>query len=432
MQLKAKSFELKGGELLRVEGPARLRVNAGAVLFLGARLAQGAEVTVPSAKAYTLKALEAAEVTVSVGPEGSAKKVNAHEEVVEAWDKLSDEILERRPDTIVLLGNVDTGKSTFAMWLANKALNRSRRVVLLDTDIGQNEVGFPTTLAAISLSEATFTLPSKEPDLSLFVGHVTPVPVLESYLSCVRTLVEKSRSLGDLLIVNTDGWIRDARALSVKAKLVETINPDVVVIMKGYDVSSTVLRDALGGGWRVVMAPSPPKPRFRSRTDRRAYRERRYALALQGARALNLDLRKVKVLGRWLYRGRELEIGALDGVKRLLGLQVYYGEIHEGVLYVIASGRPRREALSRLKSALGVKEVVILRRGFEKGVLVGLLDEGHALTGLGVLLNIDYPGRRARVIARPDAAERARYMAVGFIRLAENFAEHEKLDVQPL
>ncbi|MFN2389988.1 MAG: Clp1/GlmU family protein [Actinomycetota bacterium] len=118
----------------------------------------------------------------------------------EAYERLLGE-----PGVVFLLGGIDSGKTTFALELARRAVDAGIGVALVDADIAQSTIGPPTTVG-----------------LKLFRGPdpVAPAPAGADALGFVGSLSPKGHLLG--LVVNTGKLVSRARKEEVPLILVDT------------------------------------------------------------------------------------------------------------------------------------------------------------------------------------------------------------------
>lgn len=128
---------------------------------------------------------------------------------IETIDKIKEENL-----IIGVIGNRNTGKSTFTRHLVNRLLSTHKEIAYLDCDLGQPEMT-PSGLLSLSvlntpLIGAPFTHNTRQPFACSFYGNSTPINDPELYLTLLRELVQTYRSnLSHMpLIVNTSGWIK--------------------------------------------------------------------------------------------------------------------------------------------------------------------------------------------------------------------------------
>ena len=74
-----------------------------------------------------------------------AYQVNHH------WEKLASRIV--KPQQVVLvIGSTDVGKTTFCRFLADAAIGQGLKTAFVDADVGQSQIGPPTTIGMKSLA----------------------------------------------------------------------------------------------------------------------------------------------------------------------------------------------------------------------------------------------------------------------------------------
>jgi len=120
-------------------------------------------------------------------------------------------------------------------------------------------------------------------------------------------------------------------------------------------------------------------------------------------------------------------------MEKILGRRITYAECSRDHVLVVTdhSGEVTGEHIGAIRAlAGGVRLVKIRHKGFEKGLLVGLLDEKGRCLGIGVIESIDYSGRKLRVLTRYDGP--LKYVALGRIKLNDEFKETDKFQGIPL
>lgn len=134
--------------------------------------------------------------------------------------------------TIVLLGGIDTGKTSFGLAMAEAARARGVETAYIDADIGQSTIGPPTCIGLKycgELEEVTPETVSAADELA-FVGSTSPEGHLLPLMSGTGRLVNHARQAGsELIIVDTTGYISGFYAQLLKYYKLELIQPEVVV-----------------------------------------------------------------------------------------------------------------------------------------------------------------------------------------------------------
>ncbi|XP_058063041.1 polynucleotide 5'-hydroxyl-kinase NOL9 [Anopheles bellator] len=148
-----------------------------------------------------------------------------------AWDtvQLGDE------SRLVVLGGKGSGKSTLCQYLANRSLKSSKRVLLLDLDIGQPLLMVPETMSASVLQEPLLGVGcfgKVQPVRCQLFGSLNVVTSPISYIQNVRTLVEYCKADPQLRgvpwVVNTMGYVTGFGE-ELTAAIVRLIQPTDVI-----------------------------------------------------------------------------------------------------------------------------------------------------------------------------------------------------------
>ena len=138
----------------------------------------------------------------------------------------------RTKHTVLLIGGLDTGKSTLSRALLGAALAAGRPSALLDADVGQKSVGPPGTVSLRILRGPEDLEPEAlaVADAMSFVGSTSPEGHLLPIVTGVSTLHEQAKQLGaDFVVVDSSGLVSGIYGQILKYHKVEMLRPDLVV-----------------------------------------------------------------------------------------------------------------------------------------------------------------------------------------------------------
>lgn len=166
-------IELKKGNVLRVEGSLIIRVPKGEVTVSGGAHGEGDEITIPKAKSLPLEAVTDAVLECEKGEGGEIERLPKRT-IPPEWDSLVEEIVERGPSTITVLGEVDTGKTFFTTYVANSLLRHDIQSAVVDTDVGQSDVGPPGTVGMGIVDSPVGLMTEVRTQSAYFVGSMSP------------------------------------------------------------------------------------------------------------------------------------------------------------------------------------------------------------------------------------------------------------------
>lgn len=234
----------------------------------------------------------------------------------------TQEIVSRLADksSVMLIGAMDTGKSTLAKAIARMAIGRGRSVAYIDADIGNSTVG-PPTCVGVKTIHSEEDLSSLESANQLhFVGGISPDRLVLQHVVATAALAEVGRREADLVLVDTTGSISGVIGETLKYHKTELVRPDTVVaLQRGGELEPIIGMLQRFFSVEVLSAPADPDLPPSSPEERAARR----AAKLKEAFAAPLDRWRVRptVFAPTLPVG--LDLSRLDGV--LVGVQDGHG-----------------------------------------------------------------------------------------------------------
>jgi len=216
----------------------------------------------------------------------------------------------------MLIGGLDTGKTTVAVDAVRYALAAGHRPVLVDADIGISTVG-PPACVGLKVFESETDLESvHKPDALHFVGAITSSRLVLQQVVATAVMVQRARDHGDVIVVDTTAIAAGVSGETLKYHKAELCRPDLVIaLQRGEEMEPVVgmLRRFLDV--EVVTVPTDPGLIPLGPDDRAKMRSQAFANALQPP----LERWKVRptVFAPTLPVG--LNLGRLDRV--LVGVQ---------------------------------------------------------------------------------------------------------------
>lgn len=181
----------------------------------------------------------------------------------------------------MLLGGVDTGKTTLGLMAARFGLQAGRTVAFVDADVGNTTVG-PPACAGLKVLRSQDDLDTlAEPDMLHFVGTISPSRLVLQQVVATAALADRARGLADLVIIDTTAAVSGVAGETLKYHKAELCRPDkVVALQRGGEMEPVVgmLRRFLGT--EVLVAPSDPNVNPVSPDERAARRTAAFQRAL--------------------------------------------------------------------------------------------------------------------------------------------------------
>jgi len=178
---------------------------------------------------------------------------------------------------VVLIGGIDTGKTSFGLNIAEAARSRGMRVAYVDADIDHPTVGPP---ACVGLKfchglERVDKETIATADALSFVGSVTPRGHAFALATATAHLVALARDVGaELIVVDTSDYISGVYAELLKYRKLQLVRPDAVVgFQRGEELEPILSTVARFFSIPVTGLKVAPGVRERSVEERAAYRE---------------------------------------------------------------------------------------------------------------------------------------------------------------
>jgi polynucleotide 5'-hydroxyl-kinase GRC3/NOL9 len=321
-------YYLPASKTLIVKGPGSIRILTGQANILGASVENARNITVQSEKQLPIHAISDSEIELTLHESKPITEIEGSI-IPKSWQNAVEMLLEMREGIALIIGSTDVGKSTFCTYALNRFLTKKMNVRVIDADIGQADIGPPTTIASATPTSSVFSLTELIPEKVVFVGHTTPSAVESKIIGGIRRLTHPDSQ--EFTIVNTDGWLLDSRAINYKSRMILTVRPNIVVGIGPTSTLNPVL-DVSRTNWISVEAPKSVLAR--SRNARKEIRELTYYHFLQGGDIKTIDLNTVKMRLRATTRQafsrrssklKNLLIGLLDAEGFMLQIGVLVG-----------------------------------------------------------------------------------------------------------
>ena len=193
------------------------------------------------------------------------------------WKRLASRIVMPN-HRVLVLGASDAGKSTFCRYLIDYACAASLKVAFVDADVGQSQIGPPTTIGmklfepkpnvadphlpfggpengttnqVNSGTESNLTADTKQnrdeqlyykADELYFVGVLSPQRNLLPILTGTRLMIDAGLNAGaDFTVIDTTGYVHDGAAVALKQQKIDLIRPHhLVCIGRSKDLERIV------------------------------------------------------------------------------------------------------------------------------------------------------------------------------------------------
>jgi polynucleotide 5'-kinase involved in rRNA processing len=136
---------------------------------------------------------------------------------------------------VMLIGGLDSGKTTLGKTIAAAGLEAGHRVAYVDAELSQKAVGPPTAVTLRVLGESADLDPTafSRPDALYFVGSTSPAGQLLPLVVGTGRLLARALDEGaDLAVIDTSGLVSGVYGQLLKYHKIELLQPDVVIGMQ--------------------------------------------------------------------------------------------------------------------------------------------------------------------------------------------------------
>ena len=345
------------------------------------------------------------------------------------WRKLASQVV--KPQQIVLvIGATDAGKSTFCRFLADFALAKGFKAACVDADIGQSQIGPPTTIGVKSFAARNETqLPSAQEtmldsgqnrveknivfdgtaDQLYFVGDVSPNGHFLETLTGVRLMVDSARDAdADFIIVDTTGYVHDPPAVILKQHKIELIRPNHLICIGRSTEFEQITAYYSQQAWLNIHYLLPHRSvRLKSGNLRSRYRKDRFDMYFSESRVQLLPFEQIRGGRTPFFIGRPANEKELEILSQFAETQVYYAEWGNRTLCCIVSRHLSKATITYIKNYLSLTRVTVEVSTYFKRRLVGLIDRTGKTSAIGVIEAVDFQKRELSVRCKTDAVKQA-------------------------
>jgi len=405
-----------------VDGPASVTMTSGKAAVFGLYVV--GKIVVREGKRLPFTVEEAATFDLSLGEGASSEEVDG-DTVPSSWNKSFEELanVQAEPSVVMVMGGVDSGKTSFCTYLLSRMLREKSRVAILDGDLGQSDIGPPCTVAYTYAAKPVTDLFNLRAKNAYFIGETSPAGATEKVIEGLTTLKKELLANSPrYVIVNTDGWIEGECAVKYKMQLAEALCPDMLFCIQQKDELAPLLGSL--DKFRKIVVESPQVIKQRDQEKRRSLRELGYMKYLKNAKVQSLSLSWMKVEGNDTFglRKSHMSLRQLGKIYQLLGMKpLHVSELPDRIIVIIGKRRWIGQDKIQKVEEFARKKVVVTRKGEEEGLLVGLYDSNRRFLGIGVVREIDYVRNALKVLT--PLSEEPSVVVVGKVKLDKNLKE---------
>ena len=316
---------------------------------------------------------------------------------------------------ILVIGSRDCGKTTFIKHLANELFRQGYSVGVIDSDVGQSDIGPPTTIGFGIVRSELSDLSDAELRNIYFVGSVTPRGHTLSMVLGSRTLLDRALACGlQKILIDTTGFISGQSGRILKQQKIQALEPNLLLCLQTHQECEHILQAyaALSTPEILRLAPSE-QCRSKSHPARQHHRRKSFRHYFAQARDLNVSFGELGLFNTNLFTGRPLSLSGQDNISRILSetpdtgtpknsdsadRQIFWGEYIGEELFLVSGKELQHRQIITLKRHLpAIRYTHNSSLDEFQHLLLGLLDAQGECCGLGILKSIDFDTRQALI-----------------------------------
>ncbi|AEC51630.1 hypothetical protein PNA2_0714 [Pyrococcus sp. NA2] len=349
----------------------------------------------------------------------STNKATFTEEVPEDRKLVVERITSlKRPSTVMIIGDVDTGKTTLAIYLANELLSRGLRVAIVDSDVGQKGILPPATISMALVDSHFSSLEELKAFYHYFIGSITPNQFFGEMVVGTMRLVDIAKRFSDVVLIDTTGMIYGS-GVELKRMKIEAIKPDLILALDREGELDPIIK---GFEDITVKLEVSEKAREFSRGERREFRKEKWKKYFENARTVTFNIKDVLITGTSLFQGKPIENSEKNLLEKLFKWVIVHGR-KLGEKYFIVK-------VDMAEGPRVIDKNVVRYFDFSKlsNLIIGLIDKEGLCRGLGILKGVNFSEGTVDVLTPVDDISSIAELRFGRIRVREDGEELGLLD----
>ena len=313
-----------------------------------------------------------------------------------------------------MVGSIDTGKSTFCRFLVDQGVSQGLRVGLVDTDIGQSQIGPPTTIGVKILSQNP-DWDTVEADSLYFVGWISPEGHLLQCVTGVRLMVDTAFKAGaDCVVIDTTGYVKGMGGVALKRQKIEIIQPRYLVcIQRAGELDAIVAGFNAFRSMKIYRLSPHQSVTSKTVNYRRKYREARVNRYFSETVEARLPFEQFRGQRSPFFIGRRANAKELEILSDTANEQILYAEWGHRTLALVPRGVLSDQARSHIKSRLSLTNLVARTPEYFKGRFVGLVNGEGEMVSVGIIKAADFETNHLKVRCKLGTADETKVVQFG-------------------
>ncbi|MGA1841436.1 MAG: Clp1/GlmU family protein [bacterium] len=218
--------------------------------------------------------------------------------IPKCWEELLKRINTGGISNIIMvIGAIDSGKSTLSQFLYRNLSASSELAAIIDADLGQSVIGPPATVGlSISKTSSSMLYPAH----MRFVGSTSPRAHMLQTIVAAKKFVEKAIEMKvKNIVIDTSGFIEGPIGQEFKFQKIDLISPTLVIALEKDTEFSALLKNISYrkgiGICRIKISPELVK--CKSPETRKLHRKERFKSYFEDSKLRFLSMGEIGLHG---------------------------------------------------------------------------------------------------------------------------------------
>ena len=333
------------------------------------------------------------------------------------WLEIANKILKDR-GTVLVLGATDTGKSICTLLFANFWAKHGRKVGIVDVDMGQSDLGPPTTMGMVLIDRPTKSLKEFSTDSLYFIGSTSPLNYFLPTICGTKKLIDEGKKKGvEIIIVDTTGLVKGNPGRTLKENMIDIISPSHIIALQRRDELEHILKN-INLTDRIVIHRLSPCTEVKRKTyfQRREAREEKFREYFKQSSSLKINLSNLNIKGTYYCSGVALGEEDLSFLEKTLMTEIIYAErIPEDIFIIIKERLPEIfSGFFQIKKRFNTEKIIISEEAKFENLLVSLDNQQGLVVSLGIIQECDFKRKTFTIFAPLEEKDLSKVFSLKF------------------
>jgi len=333
-------------------------------------------------------------------------------DISEEWKELEDNTIHQN-NIIMVIGDVDTGKSTLCRFLIEKALAKGFTVGFVDADVGQSSLGPPTTIGMKMLNSIDEL--DGVADNLYFVGSLSPDRHLLQCITGTKLMVNKALDKSaQIVIVDTTGFISPPIGVVLKQHKFDLVQPDHLVCIQKYRELEPIIESYKYLSAFDIHCIKPSKSVVKRNNEvRRRFREKRFEEYFKDSQLEDIPFDQFRGQGISFFKGKEVKSKEIEIISDIIEERVVYAERAFKTLFIVSIDKVSEFNQRRAMSHFGLNYLEVREVTYFENFLVALINKFGEIVSIGIVDSVDFSQRLLKIKCKPDISSKIRLIKFG-------------------